>query len=266
MSLLKTLTKVAIGIAVAKGVQTISASRQTTTVTTTKRSGSATQGQGRKTTRSPDDLDQIMDEILGSRKKTTAKTGTAKSASKTGLDDLFGTTRSTSRNRKAAPKGGIEDLISGKSGGGLGDLLGGILGTSTAAREVIKANTAPPEDDPDTQAEAALLLRCMIHAIKADGALDAAEKTRLMEHVGEATRAEIDFINAELAAAPDLDALLNDIPRGMEEQAYTVSLLAIDLDQRAEAEYLHGLASGLGIAPSEVNAIHDRLGAPRIYD
>lgn len=260
MSLMKTLTKVAIGIAIAKGVQTITTSRSTTTTRTT-----STKTSGRGRSYSQEDLGGIMDEILGSgRAKPATRT---QSRPDTGLDDLFGTTRKTTRPRQTAPKGGLEDILSGKSGGNLGDLLGGILGTTAAAGGAIRAGTGRRLNEPEEQdLEGALLLRCMIHAIKADGQLDAHEKQRLMEAVGDATKAEIDFINRELSAPADLDGLLADIPRGLEEKAYSVSLMAIDLDQRAEAEYLHQLATGLGLEPPEVNAIHQRFGAPQIYN
>jgi uncharacterized membrane protein YebE (DUF533 family) len=122
---------------------------------------------------------------------------------------------------------------------------------------------APQQQD---ELEAAVMLRAMIMAAKCDGQLDAEEKSRLMEAVGDATQAELAFINKELAAPVDIDGLLADVPRGMEEKVYTVSLVAIDLDQRVEAEYLHNLATALGLQPAEVNAIHDNLQAPRIYN
>lgn len=265
MSLIKTLTKVAIGIAVAKGVQAITQSRSTTTVRQTTSPRKA--GTGRAYT-GQDDLGGIMDEILGPG-RGTAKASRTTTSQPRGLDDLFRETRQTTRTRQAAPSGGIEDLVSGRAGsGGLGDLLGAVLGGSVAAGRATGAEPAPRHIDAEAreQAEAAVLLRCMIQAVKADGALDAAEKAKLMEAVGDATAAEIAFVNRELAGPVDLQGLLNDIPRGLEEKAYTVSLLAIDLDQRAEAEYLHELATALGLEPAEVNAIHDRLDAPRIYD
>lgn len=122
------------------------------------------------------------------------------------------------------------------------------------------------DEEQESEAEAAVLLRCMISAIKADRKMDATEKQRLMQAVDNPSRAEVDFINRELSAPLNLDALMNDIPRGMEEKAYSVSLMAIDLDQREEAEYLHQLASGLGLDPREVDAIHDRMGPPRLYN
>jgi uncharacterized membrane protein YebE (DUF533 family) len=41
--------------------------------------------------------------------------------------------------------------------------------------------------------------------------------------------------------------------------------MGIDLDQQVEAQYLHELASGLGLSHRQVNAVHDKLGVRRIY-
>jgi uncharacterized membrane protein YebE (DUF533 family) len=51
----------------------------------------------------------------------------------------------------------------------------------------------------------------------------------------------------------------------MEEQVYLISLMAIDLDSRAEAQYLHDLASALALDQSMVNAIHQDAGLPALY-
>jgi uncharacterized membrane protein YebE (DUF533 family) len=44
-----------------------------------------------------------------------------------------------------------------------------------------------------------------------------------------------------------------------------MSVMGIELDQKVEAQYLHELASGLGLDRQQVNAIHDQLNVPRIY-
>ena len=44
-----------------------------------------------------------------------------------------------------------------------------------------------------------------------------------------------------------------------------MSLTAIDLDSKAEAQYLHQLAQGLGIDERTANQIHQQLGAPTLY-
>jgi uncharacterized membrane protein YebE (DUF533 family) len=51
----------------------------------------------------------------------------------------------------------------------------------------------------------------------------------------------------------------------MEQQVYTMSLIAIDLDTGEEAKYMMELAESLRL-PAEVREqIHQRLGAPSIY-
>jgi len=269
MSLFETLTKVAIGIVVAKGVQhvTSGSTRNKPAKTPTPRPTSTKPRAGTGRAYAPDtsDMGGIMDEILGAGRRTPRKTSTAGNG---GLDDVLTQRKASTRARKTAPKGGIEDLLSGRSSGGLGDLLGAVLGGGAmgGALGAGMGRSAPaPSSEAQDEAEAAILLRAMLQAAKADGKLDASEKERLMEAVGEATRAEIDFINSELQRPVDLDDLLADVPRGMEEKVYTVSVLAITLDERAEAEYLHHLAQALGLEPDEVNEIHAALQAPLIY-
>jgi len=159
--------------------------------------------------------------------------------------------------------------------GGIGGLLGGLLGGAGASGgtgglggmldSVLQGQEPATAPNRDQELAAALMLRAMIQAVKADGEMDAAEKQRLMGALEGASTEEIAFVNAELAAETDVDGLVAQVPQGMEAQVYAISLSAIDLDNRAEAEYLHRLAQGLGLEPAEVNAIHDQLGAPKIY-
>ena len=272
MSLFETLTKVAIGIAVAKGVQHVTSRRGAGSAPKTTSRPKTTKpraGSGRAYAPDTSDMGGIMDEILGAGRSSARKTAASKR--RTGsLGDVLGRSRSAPRARKTAPKGGIEDLLSGRGSGGLGDLLGAVLGGGAmggALGGALGTNTrhSAPTPAQTDEAEAAILLRAMIQAAKSDGKLDTTEKERLIEAVGQATRAEIDFINSELQRPVDIDGLLDDVPRGMEEKVYTVSVLAITLDERAEAEYLHHLAQALGLEPAEVNEIHSALNAPLIY-
>jgi uncharacterized membrane protein YebE (DUF533 family) len=244
MGLMNTLIKVAIGVAVAKGVQSL------------RRGGSTT----RTSTGGGGGIGGILGGMLGGG--TTARnpgTGTpyGQGGDQNGLgnimDDVLGKGTRTRTPRKNAPTGGLNDLLVGGAGGAIGGLFGGASSPRTL-----------PEPQEETL-QAALLLRCMIMAAKADGDLDADEKAKLMEAVGDADKSEIAFINSELAAAVDVAGLVRQVPNGMEEKAYLVSLMAINLDQRAEAEYLHELATALELSEAEVNAIHDKAGAPHIY-
>ena len=63
----------------------------------------------------------------------------------------------------------------------------------------------------------------------------------------------------------DVQGLVKQVPKGAEKQIYAVSVMAIDLDRQKEAEYLGELASGLGLGPGEVNAMHAQFGIPTLY-
>lgn len=255
MSLGKTLMKVAIGIAVAKGVSTL-AGRASAGST---RPGGSSSGGG---------LGDLMGDLLGnSGGNSTRSTRSTRGGDL--LEEVLGQKRTTT-GRKTAPKGGLDSVLEqmtgarsgrgGQNAGGIGDLLGSVLGTS-AARPAGGSLRIEEEDE----ISAALMLKAIIQAVKCDGELDAAEKKMLMEAMGDATQAEVQAVNAELAAPVDVDALVRMVPNGMEAQVYLASLSAIDLDRQEEAQYLHALAQGLELAPHEVNALHDRAGVPKIY-
>jgi len=109
------------------------------------------------------------------------------------------------------------------------------------------------------------MLRAMICAAKADGEIDAEEQRKLTEHLGDVSPEELELVRREMTSQTSLEDLVADVPKGLEQQVYLMSLLAIDLDSRAEAEYLDKLAKGLGISPQQANAIHEKLGVPTLY-
>lgn len=229
-----------------KTVKKAAPKRRTTTRKATTRTTTAKKTTARRTS-AKDDLGKMVKDILGAGKKTQGRQST--------VSKTVRRTQTTTRKRPTQPKG-IEDLL-GK--GGIGDLIGAVLKSTSAAKTVAKQRSAEEE------LQAALMLRVMISAIKADGKMDAAEKKRLMSAMGKASEAEIGFVNAELSGKTDIDKLVTDIPRGLEEKAYVAALMAIDLDQRAEAEFLHSFAQALGLAPKEVDALHRACNAPTIY-
>jgi len=105
----------------------------------------------------------------------------------------------------------------------------------------------------------------MINAAKSDGSIDQSEQNNIIAKLGDVTQEEIDFVKREFAASLDAQAFARSIPRGMGEQIYAVSLMAIDLDKNSEAQYLADLAQGLGISPQLANQIHDKFGVPKIF-
>ena len=283
MSIGKTLLKVAIGMLVAKGVSSV------TKGFAGGSTGTTSAGRGtRIDTRSKGGLGDMMGDILGSGRssgRATRTTGQSAGQSDAGsggglgdlLDQISGQKRSSPRT--TAPKGGLDDLfgqltgrgtaspreasVGRNSGGGVGDLLDQVLADKPGGR-----NGGPltlPEPDREEELSAALMLRAVIQAVKCDGDLDDAERERLTQAMGDATPREVQAVKSELQRPVDVQGLARAVPAGLEPQVYMASLMAIDLDQRAEADYLHQLASALDLSPDDVNAMHDKAGAPRLY-
>lgn len=139
------------------------------------------------------------------------------------------------------------------SAGGLGDLLNSALA----------GNEQPPTPTAEQQAE--ICLRAMLNAAKCDGQIDAAEQQKITSQIGDISPEEAEFIRNEMAAPVDFDTFVGSVPKGMEQQVYLMSILAIDLDSQVEAQYLDKLAKGLNIDQQTSNAIHQKLGVPALY-
>ena len=128
-------------------------------------------------------------------------------------------------------------------------------------------NGGEPQVAPsrDQEAMAALMLRAMIQAAKSDGRIDEQEEATLMETLGDVSQEERDFVQNELRQPVNAADLAQDVPRGLESQVYMMSIMGIDLDNQNEAQYLHNLATEMGMSRDTVNELHDEMGAPRIY-
>ena len=230
MSLVSTLGKVAMGIIVAKGVGKMLGGR----------SNSGSGGSG--------GLGGLLGGLLGGN---SASSGSSSS-------------------------GGLADIIGGLAGkdgnGGVGGLLDSLRqgqgeekpGFGGLFNDALQGNEPEAVSDDD-EARAEILLRAMINAAKSDGELDENEKQKITEHLGDVTQEEAEFVQRELQAPLDLEGFIKSVPRGMEEEVYLVSLLAIDLDSKDEAVYLDELAQGLRISHDVSNKIHEKLGAPLLY-
>ena len=168
-----------------------------------------------------------------------------------------------------AAQGGLGGLLESLSGGSAPgsqsqrpstDSLGGMLNDAFQNGGVTHVQPTQAQED-----QAALLLRAIVQAAKCDGRVDAKEKEALMEHMGDMNRDEIQFVNEEFQRPVDVKGLARDVPRGMENQVYAMSLVGLDLDSQAEAKYLHALGQELGIDPQTANAIHQQMGEPALY-
>lgn len=112
---------------------------------------------------------------------------------------------------------------------------------------------------------AALLIRAMANAAKADGAIDAREQDRIVSQLGQLTPDEVQFLRQEFSTPLDLRSFVMQVPRGFEDEVYSVSLMAIDLDTNPEAHYLRDLAAALNLTAPVCNQLHQRYGCPCIF-
>lgn len=307
MSLMGTLAKVAIGVAVAKGVGGLI--QKSSGAGTGSGTGSGGTFGGQYSPRGGSGgLEDMMGDILGGKAtKTAAPTGGGSifGGSGGGIGDLLeelGGHGQSAGAPSGRSGGGLDDLlggilggsqgnaqagpIGGQTGGSLGDLLGGLLGgalggaaggaaSGTTGRggsfgEALNqslGNRGEPDVQPtrDQNAAAALMLRAMIQAAKADGKVDAEEQRKLLGNLGDVSAEERRFVENEMRAPVDVQGLARQVPKGLEAQVYTMSVMAIDLDNRAEAQYLHQLATALGLDQRMVNHVHARLGLPALY-
>ena len=196
-----------------------------------------------------------------------------------GLGDVLGSV--LGGGSKAAPQGGgLADILGGVLGGassgggaGLDDLIGAALNQFGHAEKAAQEGRSAPrfeEHSPgmnhsQANEQATVMIRAMLNAAKSDGRVDQEEQQKIVSKLGNVTQDEIDFVNHELAQPLDVNGFIRSVPRGMGNQAYAMSLMAIDLDTNKEARYLHELAQGLGIDPQTCNQIHQQLGAPVLY-
>ena len=158
-----------------------------------------------------------------------------------------------------------------RGGGGLGDLLGKALKElGQGGRQTQAGNNSPfgqsspaPQISQSDQSE--VYIRAMIQAGLADGRLDEQEQQAIVQKVGNMGQQEQNFIRAEMAKGLDVAGFIQTVPRGIEEEVYAVSLMAIQLDNRNEAQHLDAVAKGLRITQEQSNAIHDRFGVKRLY-
>ncbi len=177
--------------------------------------------------------------------------------------------------------GGLTGGSQGGSGGGLGDLLGGLSGKSgggglggildslgggglgSKLNDSMQNNNVSASSEEEDQAR--VMIKAMINAAKSDGQIDQDEQEKITKHLADASAEDIEFVKRELNSPLDTKGFINEVPRGMEEQIYFMSLLAIDLDTNEEAHYLDQLAKGLNISHDTCNQIHAKVGAPAIY-
>ena len=147
----------------------------------------------------------------------------------------------------------------GAAGGGLGSLLGQVMGQGQQQQQM-QAPSAAQND------QAAILIRAMVNAAKSDGEIDQQEQQKMVDKLGgDVGDEEAQFIRSEMQAPLDVNRFVQSVPRGMEQQVYLMSVMAINLDNKAEAVYLDQLAKGMNISEQQSNQLHAELNVPQLY-
>lgn len=287
MSLMKTLAKVAIGVAVAKGAKSMMGGAggggglgdMLSKMTQGAQGGGSSPFGGANSPGAANNAGGGLQDMLG------GLLGGAQAGGGVGQGGLGGILEQLGGAQGGS--GGLGGLLGGLAGaagggaaaGGLGGLLGSLAGATqnrpqqdnASFGEVLNSQfdetpVEAIEPSAGQEAAAALMLRAMIQATKADGELDDAEKQNLIDRLGgDVDAEEAAFVQAEMQRPLDVQGLVNDTPNVLGPQVYAMSVLGIDLDSKAEAQYLHQLAQGFGMEPASVNAIHDQLGVPQLY-
>ncbi|RCW77092.1 tellurite resistance TerB family protein [Paracoccus lutimaris] len=294
MSLMKSLARVAAGVMLAKGIGAVMKNAQNRQ----RQGGSRPSSDGRSS-------GGLLDDLLGSNtggggNRNTGSGGLADMLGQVlggrsggaGSGSAYGGANSPRRGQAQGGLGGILDQLStGAAAGGLGGLLGGILGGGgtqqpSPQEKLVQRGSQPTNDasfgelfndaiakgdepeiapTPEQNALAGLMLKAMIQAAKSDGEIDEKEKAKLMSEFGDLDEDERAFIRDQMSAPVDAAALAREVPEGYGPQIYLMSLMAIEFDNRKEAEYLHALAENLGLDKATVNGIHDKVGVINLY-
>lgn len=187
-----------------------------------------------------------------------------------GIGDLLGQLQGQQGGAAKGGAGGLLGALLGGGGaaggaaqsggaGGMGALLGSALGQGAPG-----AQPAPPATSEQSD-QAALLIRAMVNAAKCDGAVDEQEQQKIVGKLGDIGPEEAAFIRAEMQAPLDVAGFVRSVPRGLEQQVYVLSLMTVNLDSKAEADYLDQLAKGLNINEQASNQLHEQLGVPQLY-
>jgi uncharacterized membrane protein YebE (DUF533 family) len=236
------------------------------------------------------DAKRLFDQFLGSQSgPDTGRTGqnAGFGGASGGGDFLQQATNALNGFGGGALTGGLAGLLLGSKGGRklAGSALGyggmavagalayrayqnwqaGKTATATAAPSSVPL-LPPPADTPFNPASEAgqqalgrNLLRAMISAAKADGHIDATEQANIFAQMDRLNIGADDkaFVIDELRRPLDVDAVAC-AARSPEEAAelYTVSLLAIDVDNPSERAYLALLAARLKLDEKLVAHLH----------
>ena len=123
------------------------------------------------------------------------------------------------------------------------------------------ATTAPAAAD-DRVADAAHLIRSMIAAANADGAIDSEERANILQRAMEAglDSATQQFLMGELRAPASAEQIAAATRAELRLETWAAALIAITVDNDAENAYLERLATALGLSAEDRQRVREQLG------
>lgn len=172
--------------------------------------------------------------------------------------------------------GGLLGSLGGGAGGGgagrggtsgMGGLLGGLAamagGSAALSAGSPEETMRHVEEGPSDEATAAVMIRAIGQAVRADGQIDAEERAVLDDMMDESETAEDRAaLDAALSEPINPEKLARDVPKGHEAQVYAAALTAIDPDDAQERDFLKRFATALALDGPEVARLHEAAGKP----
>ena len=198
------------------------------------------------------DVIDILGGLLGHKTSKSGRGGDA-------LNDMF---RQGSRSSSSQ---GSRPTDINREAKELEDLLNVVKDRQSGSAPSQPSPAGRPDVTKTNQDQALILIRAMVNAAKSDGKIDQAEQDSIIKHLRDRSPETIQFLREEFQRPLDTRGFALSVPVGMEQQVYTMSLIAIDLDTGKEAKYLTELAENLRLSDEVRGQIHQRLGAPNIF-
>ena len=135
---------------------------------------------------------------------------------------------------------------------------------SIDSRTMAPPPPAPPEEPDAESSEVLLLMRAMIAAARADGAIDADERRAIAERMDAAGLSAVqrDQVLAEFSNPRGIEALAAEVPDAVAAaQLYAACVIAMGEVSAAERAWLQRLAAALRLSPQATKSIEERLSA-----
>ncbi len=249
MSLLRTLAKVAVGVAVARGARAL--------VNRGDREERRSGGNGLLDSLRGQEFGGAggIGQLLGGRGSSGGAGGGLG-----GLLEEFG---------GSGALGGLGGMLGGGAAGGLlGGLLGGNGNTDRQPAFGRRLNESlrtggEPADPPtdDEEAMAALMIRAMIMAAKSDGRIDRTERDALLGQLDDLDPEERAFVTEEMERNTDPREFARDVPDhpALRAQIFATAMSAIEVDSPRERQFAEDLAEALGVESSARSHVQRRM-------